>query len=60
MLELSSAVSQRTHRPEGKVAAVLANASDARDRPHGANAPPEDLGALRSLNAFLQEIGGRR
>jgi hypothetical protein len=60
MLELSSAVSQRTRRPEGKVAAVLANASDARDRPHGANAPPEDLGALRSLNAFLQEIGGRR
>jgi hypothetical protein len=60
MLELSSAVSQRTRRPEGKVAAVLANAADARDRPGGPDTPAEDLGALRSLDAFLQEIGGRR
>jgi hypothetical protein len=60
MLELSSAVSQRTRRPEGKVAAVLANATDARDRPAGPNAPAEDLGALRSLNAYLNEVGGRR
>ena len=60
MLELSSAVAQRTRRPEGKIAAVLANASDARDRPHGPNAPLEDLDVLRNLDAFLHEIGGRR
>jgi hypothetical protein len=60
MLDLSNAVAQRTRRPEGKIAAILANASDARDRPDGPNAPLEDLDTMKSLNAFLNEIGGRR